>query len=669
MIRTIENALTGWRGGAALLVLVVVLALLPAVLPSSSYILYLLFTFFIFAAMGHGWNLLAGYCGLLSFGNQAFVGIGGFSLAILFYYGGVNVWVALLLSGVVSALFAFLLSIPIKEKWLGKAVLKPAGIAVALWLLYELAIVWHPALDIFGSAYIRRVLILLLIFLGGLPLLRLQGAYFAVATWLVAASIASVFNEWRLVGAGGGMQIKSDVQLPGLYLAALLLLGGSTAVIWRLLRSRYGLALTAVRDDEEAARTVGIDIALVKMFVFVLSGAVTGLAAGLYYMNSIIITAPGAFTVIWSAYFVFVVVAGGMGTIAGPIIGAAIYVIVEQLLTAYLNSGTLVLGAASIIIIFVMPRGVMGLLADLRGAEGGRGRSIGLSALRLLLGVSERTRGQAWQDQPGVVAAFLVTGSPLPLMRGDNPPWKALAEGFEAARKSLAAARPDAILVYSTQWIAVLDQLWQARPRIAGLHVDDDWHDLGNLRFDIRTDTTLVRDCVAACAEAGIKAKAVDYDSFPIDTGTIIAQNFLNPHGQYPLVIAANNIYHDFETTRRLGAIAAAQALARSRRVAVIGIGNLSGTMFRTDIAEREDRIARDVDDVWNRDILRKMVEGKVQELTADLDLYVREARPEMGFKHFAWIFGAIGGQFRGAVVHAYGPAWGAGAAVVEFKL
>ena len=83
--------------------------------------------------------------------------------------------------------------------------------AVVLWILYELLVWRYPGADVFRSAYVRRVSILLLIFLGALPLLKLQGAYFAVATWLIAASVATVFNEWEVVGAGGGMQIKSDV--------------------------------------------------------------------------------------------------------------------------------------------------------------------------------------------------------------------------------------------------------------------------------------------------------------------------------------------------------------------------------------------------------------------------------------------------------------------------
>lgn len=665
MIARIEHLLTGRRGGAVLAVVVLMLALLPLVLPPTSYLLYLFFTFFVFAVFGHGWNLLAGYCGLLSFGNQAFVGVGGFALAILFYYGGVNVWLAWIGGGVVAGLLAYLLAIPVDERRQGRAVWKPVGIAVLLWAIYEAAILYQPALDLFGSAYVRRVLILLLIFLGALPLLRLQGAYFAVATWLIAASLASVFNEWKVVGAGGGMQIKSTVTLPQLYYAGLVLLVVATAVIWRILRSRYGLALTAVRDDEEAARTVGIDIRRMKMVVFLAAGIFTGLAAGLFYMDAVIITPPAAFSVFWSAYFVFIVVAGGMGTLAGPIVGAVIFVVVDRLLAPVLNQGLLILGAASIVIMLVMPRGVMGILHDLRSGEG-RIRLGGLWPL--LFGISERQGGMR-RDQPGVVAALLVPGSPLPLMGRDNPAWAPLVEGFAAARKVLQAARPDVVLLYSTQWVAVLDQLWQAKPRLAGLHVDENWHELGNLRYDLRVDVSLARDCVKACNEAGIKAKAVDYDGFPIDTGTIVAANFLLPHGEVPYVLAANNIYHDWETTRRLGELAVAQAINRGKRVAVIAVGGLSGTMFREAVDFADDRIARDIDDIWNRDLLAKLAEGRGDEALADLPVYAREARGDMGMKHLAWLAGALGGRLGPAVVHGYGPVYGAGAAIVEFKV
>lgn len=669
--RALDELLSGWVGAALLVLLVIVLLLVPVFVSPASYVLHLLFTVFIFAVFGHAWNLMAGYSGLLSFGNQVFVGLGGFAMAIVFYYTSLDVWSSLPFAAIAGFLFAWLLAIPLSERVNDKSAWKPIGIAVVLWILYELLVWRYPQADVFRSAYVRRISILLLIFLGALPLLRLQGAYFAVATWLVAASVGTVFNEWEVVGAGGGMQIKSDVTLPQLYYASFAVLVVCTLIIWRVLRSQYGLALTAVRDDEEAARTVGVDIRRMKTVVFLISGTFTGLAAGLFYMDAVIITPPAAFDISWAAYFVFVVVAGGMGTLPGPIIGAVIFVIVERLL-AGAGGGLLILGLASIVIIFVMPHGVMGVINALRqfgpqDAERAQRRT--RHALQLLFGVSGRPFTGAIDAQPGVVAAFLVPGTPLPLLRRENPAWKGLADGFESARKALVAAKPDVILLYSTQWVAVLDQLWQGKPRISGVHVDENWHELGDLRYDLRIDTNLAKACVAAASEDGIHSRLVDYDGFPIDTGTIVANSFLNPHKDIPVLIAANNIYHDWETTRRLGELVVEQAIAQGKRCAVVAVGGLSGTVFRDEIDPTQDRIASQSDDTWNRDILRLMEQGKVEELLAEIPNYSSQARVDMGFKHLAWLLGALGGRFHGAIVHSYGPAYGAGAAVVQFKV
>ncbi len=662
----------GLLGRGLLILLLAVLLLLPFALEANSYWLHVLFTVFIFAVFGHAWNLLAGYCGLLSFGNQVFVGIGGFALAIAYYYTSLNVWSALPLAGIAALIFSYLLTIPISERYTGKAVLKPVAIAIVLWILYELLVWYVPATDVFRSTYVRRISLLLLIFLGALPLLKLQGPYFAIATWLVAASVATVFNEWEVVGAGGGMQIKSAVTLRELYYVSFALLVVATLIIWRLLRSRYGLALTAVRDDEEAARTVGIDIRRMKTLVFLLAGTLTGLAAGLYYIDLVIITPPSAFDISWSAKFVFIVVAGGMGTLAGPIIGAVIFVIIDRLLSGHAGQGLLILGLASIIIMFVMPRGVMGIVdyfRHLNPDEAARGQRRWRAMSRALFGVSGRSTEDFSRDQPGVVAAFLVPGNPLPLLVPDNPPWQPILAGYRDAQKSLAAAKPDVLLLYSTQWIAVLDQLWQGRPRISGVHVDENWHEYGQLRYDLRIDVTLAKACVAAANESGIKSRLVAYDGFPIDSGTVVANALLNPHKDIPILVAANNIYHDWDTTQRLGEIAVDQAIKQGKRVAVIGIGGLSGTSFREEMAIADDRIVHSTDDTWNRDILRLMEQGKVDELKAEVANYAKEARVDMGFKHLAWLLGALGGRFSKAVVHGYGPTYGAAAAVVEFKL
>ncbi|MEZ5741625.1 MAG: hypothetical protein R3E68_20825 [Burkholderiaceae bacterium] len=539
---------------------------------------------------------------------------------------------------------------------------------MVIWILYEWLIASYPDLDVFRSDYVRRVAIVLLIFLGALPLLRLQGAYFAIATWLIAESVSSVFNEWKVVGAGGGMQIKSDVTLTQLYFAALILLVIMTATIWRLLRSRYGVALTAVRDDEEAAQTVGVDVRQVKMVVFLISGLFTGLAAGLFFMDTVIITPPSGFALSWSAYIVFIVVAGGMGTLAGPILGAIAYVVIDRLLAAQLGGGLLVLGLASILLMFFLPRGLMGVVADLRRTDADRSGypSAATRLWRLLVGESRATGPR--HEQPGVVGAFLLPGSPLPVLRPDEAPYQPLIQAMETVRDRIRALEPDALLIYSSQWLAVLDQLWQTRQRMSGLQVDENWHELGTLRFDLRTDTNLARACVRACVAQGITSRPVDYDGFPIDIGTIAVNAMVNANGSIPTVIASNNLYHDWERTRKLGSIAAGCAIEQGKRVVVIGIGRLSGTLFRDERPFADDQIASEADDSWNRQIMATLERGALEDLANELPGYVRDAKADMGLKHLAWILGAIGDEFRGAEVLAYGSTYGAGAAVIRSR-
>ena len=103
-----------------------------------------------------------------------------------------------------------------------------------------------------------------------------------------------------------------------------------------------------------------------------------------------------------------------------------------------------------------------------------------------------------------LAAAFLVPGSPLPYLRKDNPPWLGLAAGYEKAARALAAARPDVVLLYSTQWMAVLDQLWQERPRLQGLHVDENWYEFGELAFDLSIDAELAQACIENANALGL---------------------------------------------------------------------------------------------------------------------------------------------------------------------
>lgn len=268
-----------------------------------------------------------------------------------------------------------------------------------------------------------------------------------------------------------------------------------------------------------------------------------------------------------------------------------------------------------------------------------------------------------------VVAAFLVPGSPLPMLKPENVPWGRIAAGYQRAGRALAAAHPDVMLVYSTQWLAVLDELWQTRPRVEGLHVDENWYEYGDLPFDMKIDIELAHACVAATRKIAVSSKGVNYDQFPIDTGTIVANRFLNPDGKLPLVLAANNLYHNAETTEQLGRLAAATADEQGKRVAVVGVGGLSGSIIREEIDIRQDRIARSEDDIWNRRILDLIERADTGSLRKEAAQFAQEARADMGFKHFSWILGALNGKFYGARTHAYGPVYGSGAAVIEFSV
>ncbi|NKB37918.1 MAG: tRNA U-34 5-methylaminomethyl-2-thiouridine biosynthesis protein [Gammaproteobacteria bacterium] len=268
-----------------------------------------------------------------------------------------------------------------------------------------------------------------------------------------------------------------------------------------------------------------------------------------------------------------------------------------------------------------------------------------------------------------VVSAFMLPGSPLPYVQRDNPPWGHIADGMDAAARALAESRPDTIIMYSTAWIAVLDQLWQTKAHLQDVHVDENWHEYGDLPFDIHTDVELAEACVSATNDAGIKSKGVDYDKFPIDTGSIVAANFLNADKQCKFVITANNVYHDWKMTEQLGRIAAEQAQKLGRKIAVVVSGGLSGSIFRNSINIADDHIASSEEDEWNMRILGLMEGGDCAGLLAVCPEYAAAAKVDMGFKHMAFLLGAIGGDFSAAKVHAYGPLYGSGGAVVEFSV
>lgn len=163
----------------------------------------------------------------------------------------------------------------------------------------------------------------------------------------------------------------------------------------------------------------------------------------------------------------------------------------------------------------------------------------------------------------------------------------------------------------------MVDELWQTRERSVGTHVDENWHEFADLPFNIRADREVAEVCIAAVTEAGIRSKAVDYDHFPIDTGMIVAKHFLVGDTDIPLVICANNLYRDGGTTETIARVAAEQAEKLGRRLAVVGVGGLSGSFLRHEIEIAGNHVAVPAEDEWNRRILGLIDKADVEGLRA----------------------------------------------------
>ncbi|MEM8551970.1 MAG: hypothetical protein AAGF45_06270, partial [Pseudomonadota bacterium] len=601
----IDRILSRPVGIGAIIVLGVVLLLFPIVGESARYFAVLLMTVFLFATLGHAWNLLAGFCGLLTFGTQVYVGLSGFTVAIAVYYFGVPVWVGAVLGAIVAALFAWLQAMPISDRNLRRNTTIGVIIALALWAFYEIIIAFNPGADVFGSNYIRRVILLFCIFLGALPLLKLQGAYFAVATWLIAAAVASIFNEWQVVGAGGGMTIPSDTSIAERYYAGLIILAASTLVVWWLLRSRYGAALTAVRDDEEAAAAVGIDIRRVKTMVFVISAPMAGLAAAVYYIDTVTITPPDAFSIRWSAYVVFIVVAGGMGTLWGPVVGAVLFVIVQRFLVGFWGGGELTLGIAAVLLILILPRGAVGLITDLklwaakrrhgaRAVQSQEQPAMARRAFAELVGGSTPPRGTSG-PRGGVVAAALLPASPLPTLRPDNPPWKELSRATTAVGRQFSELRVDTVVVLLAPWVG------GAAPRILSgnsLRVSFREPSLGTFGCRADLDAPLAEAVIRAANAHGIAVAGVDALTQPVEGSVIAANGLIDPESAFRFVFCSGGSSTD---AAELGALFQREAAALGRRIAVVGAGALSTAPVPAMTIPSHDAIGSAAEDAHNR--------------------------------------------------------------------
>ena len=284
---------------------------------------HLMIMVFLHALMAQSWNVVAGMSGQISLGHAVFFGLGAYASAVLYIKWGITPWIGLIVGMAVSAL-----------------------VAAAI----------------------------------GIPTLRLRGHYFAIATLLIGISVQIIFQRWDWVGAASGifMPIVREnpwyvlqfhgSKLPYYYLSFGLCIA-AFAVVWLLQRQRLGMRLLAVRDEPEAAASLGIDVAWHKVIAFMISGAMMS-TAGTFFAQYVLVVDPDrVFNFEISVLALLMVVLGGIGTLWGPALGAAILVPLSEFSRTWFGGtgGTvdlIIYGVLILLICIYQPRGLLVLVTE-----------------------------------------------------------------------------------------------------------------------------------------------------------------------------------------------------------------------------------------------------------------------------------------------------------------
>lgn len=302
------------RGLAPLIGVTIVLALVPVIGVPRLWLLYF-FLFFIYLTLANMWNLLAGYSGLISLCPAAFIGLAGYTMAILTWFGW-PYYIGIILGSIAAALFAVIISV---------------------------------------------------------PAFRMKGIYFAIGTLVVPEILRYLFTIWTPVGkpvygGGAGYIVKdvSGVSQAQIYWLALGVGLVSVLVMRYVLRSKLGSGLAAIRDNDITAASAGVNVFSAKLYSFVISAFVTGLAGAIFYTFQGYIEPVSAFSVRWLIIIMLAAVIGGEGTEAGPIVGAIIVVFLYFLLARYAEISLIIQGIILIAIMLLAPQGIMGFIQKTR---------------------------------------------------------------------------------------------------------------------------------------------------------------------------------------------------------------------------------------------------------------------------------------------------------------
>jgi len=311
------------KGTSPILVVTTLLALVPLV-TTSPVVLNFLVTTLLIALAGQGWNLLGGYGGQYSFGHAAFFGTGAYAAAILQMRYGINAWVAFALAIVAGALVG----------------------------------------AIIGALSFRS---------------GLKGSYFALVTLAFAEVLRIVASVAPITGAGVGTLLKLDLRpeafqfqsrLP-FYFIALGLVAASLIVVRLIEDSRFGAYLVAVRENEEAAKALGVNVVMVKFSAMTVSAAITAAAGGFYAQYFLFVDSGIAYGPWISVEALLAPIIGGAGTVFGPLLGALVVKVLGELTKLMTGDAPgldlVIYGSVLVLVVAFAPRGIVGLVASVRG--------------------------------------------------------------------------------------------------------------------------------------------------------------------------------------------------------------------------------------------------------------------------------------------------------------
>lgn len=272
--------------------------------------------------------------------------------------------------------------------------------------------------------------------------------------------------------------------------------------------------------------------------------------------------------------------------------------------------------------------------------------------------------------KPTVLKGYMVSGLPHILLCPEkNPGWQRVRKAMDEVAKEIDELNPDVIMIYSTYWASVVGHQIQGRETAKWTLVDDVFHALGSVPYELKFDTELAKAYDQENKDRGLQSRVVDYDGFPIDTGSVVALKLLNPKNKRKAIIVSSNIYADRAETIVL-AKAGLEALKKQNKTAVaVVVSSLSNRLLPKDFDPKLDHIFSKKDEEWNRKVLEYLEMGRLEDVSQLSRQIHKEARVQKvnNFKPFWWLAPLTGqhNKYEGKIM-AYEAIQGTGAAVVS---